>query len=178
MRKTLDKVLLDEVLKELGRLARGPGKVYLTGGACALIYGWRESTVDLDLRLDPEPRGVFEGIRTLKQCMDVNIELASPSDFIPEVPGWRERSVFISTHGQVSFFHYDFYAQALAKLERGHGRDLHDVEKMCADGLVERQALLDYFEQIAPNLMRYPALDEDGFRGRVESFINASSEEE
>lgn len=178
MRQTLDKVLLAEVLEELGRLARGPGKVYLTGGAYALIYGWRESTVDLDLRLDPEPRGVFEGTRTLKQRMDVNIELASPSDFSVGVPGWRERSVFISTHGQVSFFHYDFYAQALAKLERGHRRDLHDVEQMCTDGLVEREALFDYFEQIAPNLIRYPALDEDGFRGRVESFINASSEEE
>ena len=38
MRKTLDKVLLAEVLEELGRLARGPGKVYLAGGACAYLW--------------------------------------------------------------------------------------------------------------------------------------------
>jgi hypothetical protein len=37
MRRTLDPALLREALRELGRLARGPGRVYLTGGACALL---------------------------------------------------------------------------------------------------------------------------------------------
>ena len=180
MRKSLNKTLLGEALVQLGRLSQGPGRIYLTGGACALMLGWRESTVDLDLRLDPEPSGVFEGIRQLKQRLNINIELASPSDFIPELPGWRDRSVFVTASAQVSFYHYDFYAQALAKIERGHARDLHDVHMMCADGLVQPRQLLELFAAIVPHLVTYPALDEEGFRHRVHSFVDnlPTSEEE
>ena len=180
MRRTLDEALLRQALRELGRAARGPGAVFLTGGACALMFGWRESTVDIDLRLDPEPLGVFESIRALKLRLDLNIELASPSDFIPELPGWRDRSVFVATHGQVSFYHYDFYAQALAKLERAHTRDLHDVEAMRRERLIEEVTLLALFEEIAPDLIRYPRLDEDRFRAKVLAFVNQdnSSEEQ
>lgn len=39
-------------------------------------------------------------------------------DFIPSLPGWRDRSVFIARHGAVDFYHYDCSAQALAKVER------------------------------------------------------------
>ena len=46
------------------------------------------------------------------------MDLAAPDDFIPALPDWRERSVFIARHGTVEFFHYDFYAQALAKVAR------------------------------------------------------------
>ena len=63
----------------------------------------------------------------LKDRLDVNIELASPDDFIPALPGWQERSTFIAQVGKVTFLHYDFYAQALAKIERGHDFDLSDV---------------------------------------------------
>ena len=57
----------------------------------------------------------------------MNIELAAPDQFIPELPEWRDRSQFIESIGKVDFYHYDFYSQALAKLERGHDRDLKDV---------------------------------------------------
>lgn len=104
-------------------------------------------------------------------------ELASPSGFIPEFPGWRERSIPIDTFGHASFFHYDFYSQALAKLERGHDRDLHDVEKMCEDGLVDRSRLLEHFEAIVPALLKYPSLDEDGFRERISQFVASGGED-
>lgn len=48
---------------------------------------------------------------------------ASTEQFIPELPGWRERSPFIRREGRISFNHYDLHAQALAKIERGHERD-------------------------------------------------------
>jgi hypothetical protein len=51
----------------------------------------------------------------LKSELDLNVELASPADFIPPLPGWRERSRLIAREGALTFFHYDFYAQALAK---------------------------------------------------------------
>jgi hypothetical protein len=37
----------------------------------------------------------------------------------------------------LSFFHYDLYAQALAKIERGHALDVTDVEEMFRRALIE-----------------------------------------
>ena len=41
-----------------------------------------------------EPPRFFEALAELKEELDLNIELASPDDFIPEVPHWRERCLF------------------------------------------------------------------------------------
>ena len=67
---------------------------------------------------DREPVGIFDVLRRLKEELEINIELASPDDFIPALDGWQGRSVFIARHARIDFFHYDFYAQALAKIER------------------------------------------------------------
>lgn len=154
----------------LGIRVRGGGRVYLTGGATALLHGWRLTTIDIDLKPDPEPAGLFEAIAQLKNEIDVNLELASPDDFIPELPGWRERSLFITRHGQLEFFHYDLYGQALSKLQRGHERDLHDANSMRRAGLVRNDRLLELFQQIEPQLIRYPAIDPGKFRMAVEKF--------
>jgi hypothetical protein len=154
----------------MGRKTKGAGCIYLTGGATALLHGWRPMTVDVDLKADPEPSGYFESIATLKDELSLNIELASPSDFIPELPRWRERSLFIASHGQLDFYHYDPYSQALSKLERSHTRDLTDVNAMLRDGLVEKDQLMQLFIQIEPDLIRYPALDPKSFRDSVEQF--------
>lgn len=155
------------MLQALGARVRSPGRVYLTGGATAVLYGWREMTIDIDLKAEPEPAGFFEAIAHVKESERVNVELASPDDFIPEVPGWRERSVWIIREGQVDFYHYDLYSQALAKLERGHGRDLVDVRAMLESGLVRRDRLWGYFGEIESRLIRYPAIDPAAFRERV-----------
>ena len=101
----------------------------------------------------------------------MNVELASPDDFIPPLPGWRERSSHIARHGLVDFFHYDFYGQALAKIERGHEQDLRDVEAMRRLGLVDAQRLAELFEAIEPDLLRYPAIDAAYFRGKVRRVV-------
>ena len=124
MRRFTDAVRLQQLMEGLGRACRGSGRVYLVGGASAVLLGWRHMTVDVDLKLDPEPAGAFETIARLKGSLDINVELAAPDQFIPPLPGWRERSPFVARHGQVSFHHYDFYAQALGKIERGHRQDL------------------------------------------------------
>ena len=87
------------------------------------------------------------------------MEIASPAHFIPELPGWRERSLFIERMGSVSYYHYDPYSQALAKIERGHAKDLDDVAQLLARGLVEPQRLRELFEGIVSRLHRYPAVD-------------------
>lgn len=159
-----------EFLRFMGAHAQG-GRVYLTGGSSAVIVGWRDLTVDVDLKLDPEPKGAFACIARAKEALDMNVELAAPDDFIPALPGWRERSEFIARHGTIDFFHYDFYAQALAKIARGYGPDRADVAAMHRLELIEPETLLALFEDIEPNLERYPAIDPHRFRGKVDAAI-------
>ena len=83
--------------------------------------------------------------------------------------------VDIARHGQIDFSHYDPYSQALSKLERGHSRDLADVDSMLRDGLIRKKMLLGLFDQIEPLLIRYPALDPQSFRDVVENFCGAGT---
>ncbi len=171
MRPIVDFQKIERLMQVLGREARGSGCIYFTGGASALLIGWRSSTVDIDIRLDPEPKGIFQAIAKLKQELNINIELASPQDFLPPLPGWRDRSLFIGKHGQISFYHYDFTAQALSKLSRAFDRDIKDVQAMYEQKLFSLKQLRDGFEAIAPELIRFPSLDPDVLRSRVENFI-------
>jgi hypothetical protein len=165
---TKEKILL--LIRELGKRAHGPGKIYLVGGSSiVLLEAGRDSTIDVDLKLDPEPAGIFEAIADLKNELDLNIELAAPDQFIPALPGWQERSQLIETVGQVEFLHYDFYGQALAKLDRGHDRDQADVNSMMERELVEPKELLRLFESIYAKLIRFPAINPDRFRQIVET---------
>lgn len=170
MRAATDAAKIRQFMAALGASACGAGCIYLTGGATALLHGWRSGTVDVDLKADPEPAGFFEAIAKLKESLDVNVELAAPDQFIPEVPGWRERSPLIARHGAVEFRHYDFYSQALAKLQRGHERDLVDVTAMLSAGLVQPARLRELFAAIEPALIRYPAISPADFRAAVEAF--------
>ncbi len=171
MRSNVDPQKIEQLMKALGREARGSGCIYFTGGASALLIGWRSSTVDIDIRLDPEPPGIFQAIAKLKQELDINIELASPQDFLPPLPGWRDRSVFIGRQGNISFYHYDFTAQALAKLSRGYNRDIDDVRSMYERKLFSLLELRNYFEEIESELIRFPALNPDLLRNKIEQFI-------
>ena len=172
MRPNVDSQKIERLMQVLGREAQGSGCIYFTGGASALLIGWRSSTVDVDIRLDPEPPGIFQAIAKLKQELNINIELASPQDFLPPLPGWRDRSVFIGKQGKISFYHYDFTAQALAKLSRGFDRDLKDVQAMYEQKLFSLTELQDCFEAIAPELIRFPSLDSDVLRNKVKNFID------
>lgn len=170
MRPPIDTARLMRFLDELGRRSRSEGTLYLTGGATALLVGWRASTVDVDIKLDPEPQGAFEAIARLKNELDVNVELASPDLFLPELPDWREHSPTVGRFGRIEVHHYDLRAQALAKIARGHERDRLDVEAMLERGLVTRRALREAFDVMKPRLARYPRLDADRLAERVDSF--------
>ena len=172
MRPPLQIEKLEAVFSAMGSAVKGPGRIYVTGGATALLYGWRSMTVDVDLKADPEPAGFFEAIAVLKDQLAVNIELACLFEFIPELPGWQDRSLFIARHGLIDFYHYDPYSQALSKLERGHARDLADVENMLRAGLIGKEPLFQHFLKIEPQLIRYPALDPESFRQFMVAFCN------
>jgi len=162
---------IGQLLDALGRAAPEEGRAYLAGGATAVLLGWRESTIDVDLKLVPDQDAVLRAIPELKERLRINVELASPADFIPLPPGWQDRGVFIETIGRLSFLHFDLYSQALAKIERGHQQDLADAREMIDNGLVDRNRLLHYFEDIEPELYRYPAIHAPSFRRAVHQFL-------
>lgn len=115
MREATNADKVRRLMRELGRAVQSPGRVYFTGGATAVLLGWRDTTLDIDLKPDPEPIGFFEALPKLKNEIDINIELAAPDDFVPALPEWKERSQFIAKEGSLEFYHYDFYGQALSK---------------------------------------------------------------
>ena len=171
MRSTVDALNLRTFMRELASLSRAEGRAYLTGGASAVLLNWRMTTMDVDLKVIPDSGSVLTAIRDLKERLNINVEFASPDDFIPELPGWRERSRFIVREHSLDFFHYDFYAQCLAKIERGHRKDLSDVNSMLSSGLVETSTLRALFDQIEPELLRYPAIDPADFRRALDTTI-------
>ena len=90
-RSLVDADRIVRLMEGIGRRATGPGRVYLVGDSSAVIVGWRTATV-------------FEAIALLKDELDMNVELAAPDQFVPPLPGWRERSPFIARYGKVDFF--------------------------------------------------------------------------
>jgi hypothetical protein len=97
-------------MEALGAEARTEARVYLVGGATAVLVGWRDSTIE-----------------------------------------------------------------TLAKLERGHQKDMEDVRAMRAEGLVETPRLLQFFAQIEPSLYRFPSIDPRAFRRSVEVFAGSKT---
>jgi hypothetical protein len=116
----------------------------------------------------PDQDAVLRAIPALKDELQINVELASPGDFIPLPAGWQERSPLVERRERITFRHFDPYSQALAKLERDHTRDRRDVEALVSSGLVDRERLWSYFREIEPALYRFPAIDPVAFRARVE----------
>ena len=169
MREVADPARIRAFMRRLGQACRGSARVYLVGGSSAVLEGWRPTTLDVDLKVEGEEDAVLRTIPDLKEELRINVELASPGDFLPELPGWRERSPFVCREGGIDFFHYDFHAQALAKVERGHAKDLQDVKEMLTRGLVEPKKVLELFARIEPELYRYPAVDPPSLRKAVDA---------
>ena len=57
-------------MRELGVALRDEGRIYFTGGVSAVLHGWRQMTVDIDLRSEPEPAGFFEALHALNSALD------------------------------------------------------------------------------------------------------------
>lgn len=157
-------------IDELGRVTSADSTMYLTGGATAVLIGWRESTIDVDIKLVPETDELLRAIPSLKERLQINVELASPDHFIPVKEGWESRSPFIMDAGRLTVRHFELCAQAVGKLERAHAQDLADVDAMIERDLVTSQEILEYFEAIRPFLYRFPAIDPSAFEERVRSF--------
>lgn len=174
MREVVNAERIRALMRALGREATVAGRVYLTGGATAVLHGWRDATVDVDIKLDEGADALLRAIPGIKERLNLNVELASPDDFIPVKPSWADDSPFIAQEGQLAFFHFDLYAQALAKIERGHALDSRDVAELIDRRLVEPDRLLAYFRAIEPELYRFPAIDPPSFERAVLGAIESA----
>lgn len=168
MRLPAERERIQRLMEAFARAASKRVRVYFVGGTTAVLMGWRESTIDVDFVMRPDDDAVMRAIPELKERLQINVELASPLDFIPVPAGWEDRGAFIAQLGRVTFHHFDLYAQALAKVERGHEQDLADVRAMLERNLVEPSRALEYFERVEPQLYRFPAIDPAHFRQAVE----------
>jgi len=171
MRRLAEEDGIRRFMRSLGTAAREETRVYFTGGVSAVLMGWRPATIDVDLTFVPDRDDLLRLLPALKDELQLNIELAAPSHFLPELSGWEARSPFIAQEGKVSFHHYDFYAQALAKIERGHAQDRVDVRAMLDRGLVEPDRLRGMLATIVPDLYRYPAVDPASLQRAVDEAL-------
>lgn len=162
------------LLTGLAKAAEPGTAFYIVGGTSAVLVGWRSTTRDVDLVIHPESDSVLRAIPRLKEELRINVELAAPDQFIPVPADWRDRSPIIERIGTVTVHHYDFVSQALAKIERGHERDLADVRAMLDRGLVTPVSLRDGFAEIEPRLFRFPAVDEKSFRRALTDLLDST----
>jgi hypothetical protein len=174
MRKPVTEPVVREFMRAIAVGAREPGRIYLAGGASVVLKHWRESTVDIDITIIPENDRILRAIPDLKERLQVNVELSSPTHFVPPLPGWEDRCPFIIREGVIDFHHFDFYTQALSKIERAHRKDLLDVDAMIRNGFVEPKRLLKLFEEVEDQLYRYPALNPATLRASVERLASAA----
>lgn len=173
MRELADAGRVRGFMRAAGAAAARDGVCYLTGGATAVLIGWRATTIDVDIRLEPEQDELLRALPRIKDELGVNVELASPGDFIPLPGGWQERALSVGREGALAFVHFDPYSQVLAKIERGHAHDLDDVAALLRLGHVEPGRLLELFAEIEPELFRFPAIDPARFRAAVEAACDA-----
>ncbi len=167
MRELADRRRIERLMATLGRSAEPGTRVHLVGGTTAVLVGWRDSTVDVDLVPVTGGETLLRALPDLKESLQINVELASPLDFIPVEPGWEERGLYITTEGAASFYHFDLVSQALAKAERNHSRDREDVHALLESKLIDAREVRDTFERIEPDLYRFPAIDPATFRRSV-----------
>ena len=169
MREAADAERIARLSRELGRVVPPGTRMYLTGGATAVLEGWRESTVDIDVRFEPDADAALERIRDLKEELALNVELASPLDFLPPLPGWQERSRFRLREGNLEVFDFDAYSQALSKLQRGLDLDLADIRNMVDSSQVEPKRLLKLYNEIENQLYKFPVVDPANLRAAVKT---------
>ena len=151
MRPQTDRQGNELFLQRLGRRFTRPGRLYLSGGTTMISECFRQQTLDIDITFevaDEHHCAFVAAVRDLKEQLSLNIEEASPAEFIPLPSGHQERSQYIGRYGQIDVFHFDLYSIALSKIERGTESDFDDVLTLLASGRLELSLLISYFDEI------------------------------
>ena len=173
-RKTVTKETIQTFMKSIGKMLKKNATFYLTGGSTAILYGFREGTIDIDIAGDMDE--LFSHIPKLKERLQINIEMAKPTDFVPSLPGEKNRHIMIGTFGKVTFMHFDPYSQVFSKIVRGHATDMVDVKALVRQGLVSAKKLNEMVKKLPDSkFTRYPRLNRPAVEAAVESFTKSFS---
>ncbi|MBI3359638.1 MAG: hypothetical protein HY023_00830 [Chloroflexi bacterium] len=147
-----------DFLRRLGQCYRHAGVVYLVGGSSLILVAAKESTFDIDLKIEVAPEHHDEFIRCVRRLsaeMELSIEQASPDEFLPLPAGYEDRRRYVGRYAALDVFHFDFYSVALGKLQRGNEKDYNDVVSMIRAGVIELGNLEQYFREVLPKLEAY-----------------------
>ena len=173
MRPSVDKSAIESFLQHLGRTFRKSGRLYLVGGAALVHAGVRPGfTQDIDIQVSGANEGeLIIAIQRLIQQLQVNVEFASPVDFIPLPTQWQTHAQFIGRYGGVDVFYFDFYSIALSKIERGNNRDIADVRLLVQEGIIQLQELDTAYSEVLAQLGkgRYPRITPQRFSERYQA---------
>lgn len=61
-------------MESIGEVAEEEGVCYLVGGGTAVLLGWRETTIDVDLLFGPEQDSVLRALPAIKDELQLNVE--------------------------------------------------------------------------------------------------------
>ena len=170
MRPSVDKTAIESFLQQLGRAFRKPGRLYLVGGAALVHAGVRPGfTQDIDIQVSGANEGeLIVAIQRLIQQLQINVEFASPADFIPLPSQWEMHAQYVGRYGGVDVFYFDFYSIALSKIERGNSRDIDDVKLLVQQGIITLNELDAAYREVLAQLGqgRYPRITPQRFSER------------
>jgi hypothetical protein len=158
MRPNVNKQRIEQFLRNLARSYHKPGRIYLVGGAALVHAGVRtDATQDIDLTINAADEDTLsEAIRQLKDSMRINVEFASPADFMPLPPQWEMHTRYIGRYGSLDVFYFDFYSIALSKIQRGSTRDINDVRLLLQQGYIDLQGLDEAYQAVLPLVGKRP----------------------
>ena len=169
MRHLVQRQDIEQFLIQVGR-TRQAGRLYLTGGAALVHRGIRPGqTLDIDIHITIDPGNLTAQIAQLKQKMNINIEFASPGDFMPLPTQWEARSAFIRRYDQVDAFYFDWYSIALSKILRANEQDITDVQLLLDQEFVDMSELDMLYQNVLgkighpPNDRLFPNLSQEQF---------------
>ncbi|HLG64831.1 MAG TPA: DUF6036 family nucleotidyltransferase [Ktedonosporobacter sp.] len=156
MRQRVGRQEIEQFLIQVGRTQQ-PGRLYFTGGAALVHRGIRlGQTLDIYIQITIDPANLTTQIAQLKQKMNIDIEFASPGDFIPLPTQWEARSEFIKRYNQVDVFYFDWYSIALSKMQRANRQDVVDVQLLIRQGVVDVTELDRLCQDVLSKIGRPP----------------------
>jgi hypothetical protein len=170
---------VEQFLHRLGAVYRGSGKLFLVGGSLMVYGGFRAETIDIAyvVQLPSDDDTAFvSAVRGLIRELNLNVEQAGPSDFLPLPRGWEDRSRFVGRYGDLEVFAFDPISTVLAKIERVTRRDIDDALALLQAGQVTLLQLTASFEEIVPRLEReYLRVDPDDFYLKFAAFLELAT---
>jgi hypothetical protein len=140
MRDHAERARIERFLRILGQRLHYPIRLYLVGGSIIVDLGLREATLDVDYVAeadDPRALEEFEHIvPQLKNELRINVEPASPADFLPVPANVLAQSAHVRSYGNVHVYYYDLPSTVISKAARGAERDLADIAALVTAGIV------------------------------------------